>query len=183
MNTKNILLHLNPFDNNDIVTLTSVEKINDDGCRQDGLKFNFKHSADNKNRTIDLYADVDIDENNLVSGKLNGYIYNKITQEEITENNSSGYHVEILRTYLQKEIVVHFHKDGDNKEYEYFEKPGVVINIDKKYESLYRSYSVEYLSSNNNQSYYGVKITFNSLKFKTVYPAINIIIIGDEEGE
>ena len=80
----------------------------------------------------------------------------------------------MLRTYLQKEIEIYF-------ENEYDEKPGILVNIEKKFESLYRTYSLEYFSANNK--YTGVKITFNSLKFKTVYPAINIIIIGDKEEE
>lgn len=176
MNAQDIILHLNPFDSNDEVKLLSVEAIDDDGCRQDGLKFTFQHS-DEKERILELYTDLDIDENNLISGKLNGYTYvNKITQEEFEEDSFLDRNIEILRTYLQKEITIYFDKDK-----EYTEKPFVVVNIEKKYESLYRTYSVEYLSSNNNQTYYGVKIIFNSLKFKTVYPGINIIIIGDKK--
>ena len=175
MNSRDILLHLNPWteiDKNDEVTLISVEEIKDNKCQQDGIKINFKHSYDNKIRTLDLYTDLDIDENNLISGKLNGFIYNQKEYEEDFPENTSDYQIEMIRTYLQKEITISF-------ENEYEEKPGIIVNIDKKYESLYRTFSLEYLKTND--VFKGVKITFNSLKFKTVYPAINIIIIGDKD--
>ena len=171
MNIQDILLHLNPFDNNDTVTITSVEEIKEDGCHQDGLRINFEHSRDNKQRSMELYTDLDIDTDNLITSKLNGYIYNKVSSD-IEEEQENEHQIEILRTYLQKELIINF-------ENEYKERPFVIVNIDKKFESLYRTYSLEYLSSDNNLSYYGVKITFNSLKLKTVYPGINIIIIGD----
>lgn len=191
MNTKNIILYLDRWKelfDNDKVEIREVEEV-DDGIHQDGLKITFLHTAENEGieeeseneikRVLYLYPDLDIDKDGLVMGKLNGFVKKLennteiVSDEEVnTEEITPKYHVEILRTFLKQEINVTF-------EYPYDEKPGIWVNIEKKFESLYRTYSLEYSQDINNR-YNKVKIIFNSLKIRSAYPEINIIVVGDE---
>lgn len=174
MNAENIILYLKPWIdiyNNDEVKISDVVKLSD-GVYQDGIRIKFKHTSDNICRYLDLYTDLDIDKDGLAMGKLNGFVTKCDNESETNTSDTPKYQIEILRTYLKKEINVSF-------EYPYDTKPGIWINIEKKHESLYRAYSLEYKKNTNNE-YIGVKIIFNSLKYKTTYPEINIIVIGDE---
>lgn len=179
MNTKQLLLYLNPYDEYDSVIIHETTEINEDNCNQDGIKFCIEHTSEpEKTRDIKLYPEIEIDKENLIYGKLNGFVSN--SKGVVEEKNYSGYSIEMIRTYLKSEITVYFDKTKDEfNQLGYKEQPGVIVNIEKKFESLYSTYSTEYIK-NEVGRYIGVKITFNSLKYKTNYPVISIIIVGDK---
>lgn len=97
-------------------------------------------------------------------------------QKKLIENNEelnglSSHKIELLQTTLSKKIDIEFNEAYDSE-------PAIVVTINKKYETLYRSYSTDFIK-NDGGKYIGVTIIFNSLKTKQTYPDIKITIIGD----
>ena len=85
----------------------------------------------------------------------------------------SSHYIEMIQIPLSKKIELDFTQP-------YTDIPSVIVNIDKEYELLYRSYSCEYIK-NSDDKYVGVSIIFNNLKTRNNYPDIKITIIGDSK--
>ena len=131
MNTKQLLLYLNPYDEYDSVIIHETMEINEDNCNQDGIKFCIEHTSEpEKTIDIELYPEIEIDKENLIYGKLNGFVSN--SKGVVKEENYSGYSIEMIRTYLKSEITVYFDKTKDEfNQLGYKEQPGVIVNIEK----------------------------------------------------
>lgn len=89
------------------------------------------------------------------------------------ENDISSHYIEMIQIPLSKRIEIDFTQP-------YTDIPSIIVNIDKEYELLYRSYSCEYIK-NSDDKYIGVSIIFNNLKTRSNYPDIKITIIGDSK--
>ena len=152
-------------------------------CNQDCIEFtlcqiykplqDLTNEYDNIDKKLTISGSVESDNNGLYYTKLIGYesrVKNSNDTEEEYEENS--HHIEILETKLSKEIDIDFSE-------QYSEGiPSVIVNIEKKYENLYKEYSTEY-KKDENDNYTGVVISFKNLKTKKNYPFIKITIIGD----
>lgn len=139
-------------------------------------------------KTLKIIANMDLNDDDFISTKLVGY--EGVPEEDLEETPqyTNSHLMEVIDVILKKEIDLRFSRvykkevTGDNTDLEVnLNKPvlpAVIINIDKKYEKLYTSYSLEY-ETDGNGDYIGVKITFNGLKSKSSYPNIKIVIIGE----
>ena len=165
------------------IIITDIQQTEE--CGQEGIKFTVHQinksinelelGANIVSRDLHVVSSLDLDENNLYKTKLIGYSSNeKKIKSETGESGIFSHSIEVLDTILQKEIQIKF-----NKKYE--EKPKIITNIEKKYESLYRSISIESITEkiDGKEYYVGANITFNNLKTRIEYPEISIIIIGD----
>ena len=134
-------------------------------------------------KKLNIRSELGVDDNNLYVSKLVGFSYDEkpVTEIDSTPGVLSN-SIEILKTKLRKEIEIEFERD-------YEEKPSIIIDIDKKYESLFRTMSREYVIEEKTKTiwgipetknvYTGVKLIFNGLKTKNSYPDVSIVIIGD----
>ena len=139
-----------------------------------------------------IQSDMDYDtKNNAISSSLIGFTNYKGRVKVPSNTASSGiiedgvligpedtgdffsHHVEMIETPLEKEITIEFTRV-------YKQMPSIIPTIEKKYQTYYKSYSIEFTKNDANR-YTGVTITFNSLKRKNIYPNINIVIIGDKK--
>ena len=125
-----------------------------------------------KKRILELVSSIDVNKDGLYYGKLNAFIDSDDSEEEEVPPEVLSRDVSILKTTLQKEIYIEFLNP-------FVEQPIIHITIDKKYKSLYRDYSTEFIKDSNDKNFVGVNITFKSLKLKQSYPMIGVIIIGD----
>lgn len=127
-------------------------------------------------RQLTIYSNININNDNLYIGELNGYISKEnVSNSDINSNTESSHWIEIVDTVLQKTIDITF-----NRRYENI--PKVIITIDESDEKLYRNYSTSFVKD-NDCLYTGVQITFNNLKNKNSYPKLGVTIIGDEKTE
>ena len=162
-------------------------------CSQDNIEFTLyriNKSLDDVKANSTCYKKkfiisgrTEIGDDDLLYTKLIGYDINldNKTTESSSEKNIPN--VEIIETKLDKEIDIDFEElylgKFDNNE---LKCVSVIINIEKDYESLYKSYSTKF-KRDENDNIYGVKIFFNGLKIKKGYPMIRITIIGDVYNE
>ena len=185
----NIINSLNPHDkinNQDIsfpyfIIIESAKEKTE--CNQDYLELNLIQVNDsitnilNNNDSIfrkklSITGVLELDENDLYYSKLIGFESENSSPQENNTYTNISHHIEIIETQLNKTINIEFSE-------KYLTMPSIIVNIEKQYESLYRSYSIEY-KKNNKEEYIGVNISFNNLKTKNLYPEIKITIIGDE---
>lgn len=183
MINENLLKSLEP--NDDPVYFLAIKKIEPfTECNQDTLKITLHQINKNLNtieasdpniteKTLTISSNLDIDNEGLYKTKLVGYeSYSKKLIENNEElNGLSSHKIELLQTTLSKKIDIEFNEAYDSE-------PAIVVTINKKYETLYRSYSTDFIK-NDGGKYIGVTIIFNSLKTKQTYPDIKITIIGD----
>lgn len=190
MINKNILNELKPHyktDSTDIspdyfFVIGNVEQKNE-GCHDEKITFEMYQINKSlntilpneylkKNLTITNVVEVEKDK---IYPKIIGFETNEITSKNNISPSTEYPHshfIEVIETTLAKTIEIDFN-------HIYTEKPSVIINIDKDYESLYRKYSLD-CKKNKDNNFYGVKIFFENLKTKTNYPTIKITIIGDK---
>lgn len=199
MINKNIAREFQSRTNGDsqyLMIVTNVE-VPDASCNQESVIFHMlqipytvsgntitfnKNSLyeNNKVKTLTITPELKQDNNDLFYSGLIGFAGQ--TQETVEEQQSPLSHaIEITDTYLEKEITVMFQgiKIGQNYQNYYNNKPSIIVNIDDEYRSLFKEYTLEWITNINNQ-YEGVIIHFNNLKSRHHYPIINIIVIGDE---
>lgn len=160
----------------------------DNGCKEGVIALTLVQADYNINNFIDadsttkeliIKGRLDSDEDNIYSVDLIGYervIKNKFEEQPTFPGT---HYIEMIETSLNKEITINFN-------YSYINTPSVIINIDGKYEGLYKSYTTDYImetadeyNPNQDTKFVGVKITFNNLKVRKSYPLIKITIIGD----
>lgn len=139
-------------------------------------------------RKLNIVSDLALNSENIYHSTLTGYLSDEknITPEQSESDNPLNHYIEIVDVELNKNIDIDFKK-------EYESKPKIIINVEEKYESLYRTYSLTYKeklfeNSENDtieevRKYNGVSIKFNNLKKMKHYPIISIIIIGDLKEE
>lgn len=167
------------------ILITDIETVEE--CGQEGLIITvhqidkplslLEENTNITSRKLHIMSGLDTDDDNLYKSKLIGYISDEKKETQASsEPGVFSHSIEMLDTKLQKEISVEF-----NKSYE--KMPKIITNIDKQYESLYRSISIEPVTKvENDITYYtGAKLTFNGLKTKKSYPIISIIILGDDK--
>lgn len=175
-------------------------------CNQDYLEFDLVQvnqklsdiidNTSNFNKKLSITGVIEIDDNDLLSTKLIGFESGSDNSQVNNPVNTSHY-IEVVETQLEKEIEIDFSReyigqkeeittllDEEGQEIEGTKKievapPSVIVNIDKQYENLYRSYSTEY-KKDGQDNYIGVKIYFNNLKSKKNYPMVRINIIGEK---
>lgn len=157
-------------------------------CKEGIITFTLIQVDDNLNKYIDADSTtkeltikglLNSDQDNIYSVDLLGYERTVQTKIDAQETFPGTHYIEMIETPLNKEILINFN-------YSYSKIPSVIINIDEKYEGLYKSYSTDYITEtgdeynlNENTQFIGVKITFNNLKVRKSYPLIKITIIGD----
>lgn len=180
MINSNLIEEFKPKSGNGINYFFIISEIEqpDSICNQDSIVFtlnkinlplSYINPKDNTlTKKFTITSNVNLDKNGNYFSKLIGYT--NTINEKPPEKEEIFREIEIVQTKLQKEIEIDFVNV-------YSQIPSVIINIDKEYESLYRTYSTEY--KKDRDKYIGVKIIFNNLKTKTKYPDININIIGN----
>lgn len=177
------------------IIITDIQQNQD--CGQENLKITvhqvdkskeeIEQGANVVSRVLNIRSELGIDDEDLLITKLVGYSTNEQNiQTRPAETGLLSHFIEILETTLKKEVTIEFAK-------EYRAPPSILINIESKYESLYKTVSKDYISYDveeydtngeliDKKTYYtGVNLTFNGLKGKQSYPLIDIIIIGDKE--
>ena len=161
----------------------------DNTCNQDNIEFTLYRINKNLNEVIEnslvykkkliISGRTEITDDNLIYTKLIGYesnIENNKVEESSIKNSPN---IEIIETKLNKELDIDFTELYQGKyENDELKCTSVIINIEKEYESLYKSYSTKF-KRDENKNIYGVKIFFNGLKIKKGYPMVRITIIGD----
>lgn len=127
-------------------------------------------------RDLTLYSNINLDDNDLYVGELNGYISKENVKYAVpTSNTQSPRWIEVVDTTLQKVVDITYNQ-------KYKEQPKIFVNIDNEYEKLYRHISYNPIQ-NEKGEYIGTQVIFNNLKTKDSYPKIGIVIIGDEKTE
>lgn len=152
-------------------------KNNEVSCNQDSMTLKVKQIYSNGDvieRDLIIYSDIDIDSSGAYRTYLNGYIGDETPIEE-NDTEESSHYIEVVDAVLEKSLDITFNQP-------YINQPKYHVFVDKKYESLYRDTSQEYIK-NKSELYTGIKITFNNLKTRQTYPKISILIIGDEKTE
>ena len=126
-----------------------------------------------KKRTLEIVSSINVDRDGLYYGKLDGFIDSNNSQdEEELPPEILSRDISILKATLRNEISIEFTSP-------FIEQPIVHVTIDKKYENLYRDYSIEFIIDESNNTFIGANIIFKSLKLRDSYPPIGIIVIGD----
>jgi len=179
MINKNMLKGLEPntSPNSYFTVITKIEQKEE--CNQESVVLTLQQ-IDKDLETISEDASVIEKELTITSGlelsdddfyrtRLVGYCIDKNKITPVTTAQSSHF-MEIAEVTLTKEINLEFNK-------EYTSIPAVVVNIDEQFLSYYKDYTTSYVMEENK--YVGVKITFNKLKSKAIYPDMRVVIIGD----
>lgn len=180
MINKNILNEFKSHtDPNFSIIITDIETNTE--CNEESITFTvyqinksveqLKENAEVTSKKLHIISTLDIDENDLFYSKLKGYISDNATIQE-SQSGVSSHYIEAIDTILDKEIDIKFTNQYENE-------PKVIVNINKKYEALYRSLSTTY--KKENDKYTGVTLKFNNLKTRSNYPQISVLIIGDEK--
>lgn len=125
-------------------------------------------------KTLKIQSALDFDdENNLFITKLIGSSNIKGAIDSIEEANTYNSHeMEMVIANLADEIEISFINPFESI-------PSINITMDAKTQQLFNDYSCDFESHIENDLYTGVTIKFTKLRKKTVYPEINILIIGD----
>ncbi len=125
-------------------------------------------------KTLKIQSALDFDdENNLFTTKLIGSSNIKGPVESIEEGNTYNSHkMEMVVANLAEEIDISFVNS-------FTHIPNINITMDTKTQQLFNDYSYDFESHIEDDLYTGVTINFAKLRKKTVYPEINILIIGD----
>lgn len=123
-------------------------------------------------KTLKIQSALDFDnENNLFTTKLIGSSNIKGPVESVEEGNTYNSHkMEMVVANLAEEIDISFVNS-------FTHIPNINITMDTKTQQLFNDYSYDF--EIENDLYTGVTINFTKLRKKTVYPEINILIIGD----
>lgn len=189
MINKNILsMFMSHLDNPSFsIVITDIKQ--EENCGQESICFTvhqidkslseLEENANITERTLTIRSELGVDERNLYKTKLLGYISN---EEKITPDKPTSKIIEFLDTTLTNEVNVEFSN-------EYKEKPTILINIEKEYESFYKNTIIDYITEErlvdeDKVTYYtGANITFKGLKRKSYYPIINIIVSGEIKDE
>lgn len=164
------------------------DRSNQDVCKEGVITFTLVQVNQNLNNLINTESTtkeltikglLNSDENNIFSVDLLGYERAIQTTVEEQEEFPNSHYIEMIETSLSREITINFN-------YAYADMPSIIINIDKQYEKLYKSYSTDFImetateyNPNKETQFTGVKIIFNNLKVKKSYPLIKITVIGD----
>lgn len=193
---------------NGVVKITSPDfptkiTFNDIRITENKIKIKTKDEINSIELNIDNETYTGEIENNVFIANINGIQSgsHKLTINYDVDDELISKNIEIAITNIDKEIEINFAK-------EYSQIPCVYITIDENYRNLYSNYTTnfkkKYLYTNSNEEtetyigyspldefgnnytvagYNGVKINFQNLKRKALYPEINITIIGGHYNE
>ena len=128
-----------------------------------------------KTLTIDSVLNFDKTSNMFTSG-ITGSLGHEIVQSTSTTQENT--HQDITTQYIESFLCVIESSINLDFDYNYKTLPSVIITIDQD-DKIYSSYNLKFTTNNNNE-YTGVKITFKNLKRSKKERHINITIIGDE---
>lgn len=155
----------------------------DDECNSENITITM-HQVDKSPSEIEQNSNAVVKELNIASvldydkttnlfctkliGKTNHRNRAIIMDESETYNS---HYIEMVVTALQPTIEIEFTKPFTNL-------PSINITMDSQTKRLFKEYSYDF--QQENDVYTGVTITFTKVRHRTVYPDINILIIGDK---
>lgn len=186
MISENILKSLSSRSGDPAYTLVVTGYETGDDCNSEFIKIKMHQlnkgidviengfSPISKELIIKGVLDFDEEEGTFIA-KLAGTSNIKSNKEILPDiENINSHYIECVVTNIDKTLEIEF-----NRPYESI--PSINITMDSSTnKNLFSNYECDFSKYRSNNQYHGVTITFNKLRKKSVYPEINILIIGDK---